>query len=788
MTKRHVAFLALALALLPVVALAATPDRSQYKGAARLSDEELRVFLDLMGDAYPPGSWIPRWAPRFVALHLRAQEAQSKQAPAAPAELAATVGPNVNVSKDTTPIHSECFNAVDRSNPLRLIGASNQILAASQMNFWSSDGGATWGSVPMPLGSSSGHSDPGVAWDSKGQAYAVALGFIGNNATIQVSTSLNGGQTWGAPVAPQAGNRFNDKELMAANHQAGTLCQDLVCVAWDESGIRLDVACAVQATGGWNTKSPVTASVISADPTFGPNGEIYVAYANLDKTTLDFVKSSDCGLTWSAGKTISATFANYDIGIIAMCSRRALIYPAIDVDRSNSTRRGWAYVAWTDANSAGICPGAGCPAACTTNIRFSRSSDGGATWSVPTLVHTNTASVDQFNQWLAVDDSDGSINVSWHDTRDDATRKKTNVYYRRSTDGGTTWEPEIKVTTAQTDETGGGADTGNQYGDYEGIAAFGCKAWPFWTDRRSGGHEEIYTATVDNGPCGSTPCTATAQVTPPGVTCEGGTLVLDGGTSSGSGCSGGFQYRWLDTVTSAVVCDWSSNTTCTPLGQPFAPGARQYTLEMRCGSGAVCSDTDLVTATIGANPTADAGRDTTFCFGSPASLPLGGTPSASGGAGGYQYTWSIVSGAVPAEVSSLLAANPTYTPAAPNAPAGAVFQLVVKDLNNCQSQSDAVTIVVTSSGPAADQGNVLRATKTGASFADVTLAWVSLDPFAASFNVRRDTLPAFTSSSIVAPGLGASPWSDVNAVPVAAGLQLYYRLSGVNCAKVEGPF
>ena len=56
------------------------------------------------------------------------------------------------------------------------------------------------------------------------------------------------------------------------------------------------------------------------------------------------------------------------------------------------------------------------------------------------------------------------------------------------------------MTTEPTDETAPGADSGNQYGDYEGIAAFKGVARPVWTDRRASLDpslgEEVFTATV----------------------------------------------------------------------------------------------------------------------------------------------------------------------------------------------------------------------------------------------------------------------------------------------------
>jgi hypothetical protein len=99
-----------------------------------------------------------------------------------------------------------------------------------------------------------------------------------------------------------------------------------------------------------------------------------------------------------------------------------------------------------------------------------------------------------------VDPDNGNIHVMFYDTRDDLARRKTNVYYLASKDGGLTWTDETKITSEQTDETTTGADMGNQYGDYNGIVAFKDVAFPSWTDRRSSNpilKEQIYTAAVD---------------------------------------------------------------------------------------------------------------------------------------------------------------------------------------------------------------------------------------------------------------------------------------------------
>ena len=59
-----------------------------------------------------------------------------------------------------------------------------------------------------------------------------------------------------------------------------------------------------------------------------------------------------------------------------------------------------------------------------------------------------------------------------------------------------TWSAPFKVTTASTNETTAGADSGNQYGDYNSLSGIAGTFFPSWTDRRSGASEEIWTAAI----------------------------------------------------------------------------------------------------------------------------------------------------------------------------------------------------------------------------------------------------------------------------------------------------
>ena len=84
-----------------------------------------------------------------------------------------TVGGNVRVSGAQTVPRSESDIRINYLNPLKVIAASNNIGGTGQQaQYYSSNGGATWGQSFLPLVSTdSFHSDPTVDWTSDGTAW-----------------------------------------------------------------------------------------------------------------------------------------------------------------------------------------------------------------------------------------------------------------------------------------------------------------------------------------------------------------------------------------------------------------------------------------------------------------------------------------------------------------------------------------------------------------------------------------------------------------------------------------
>jgi hypothetical protein len=445
----------------------------------------------------------------------------------------AVVGTNVNVS-NANEINSESYVAVDNADPNRLVAASNNITGSGRQKiFFSADGGATWNSTELPLANGAAfNSDPAVAWAPDGSVWSATLGIdLSGGVTVQVFKSTTQGATWSFVKTVSTGTN-NDKELMWIDPDPSSPRKGNIYVAWDEVGNGMRFARSTDNGATWSPVMSLSSDVaVGADLTTGPAGELYVAWPDVSSRTIKVRKSTDGGASFGPVRTIATTHGQFDVSIPAMCSRNVLIYAIVGVDRSSGPRRGDVYAEWDDRDGSAADPGcSGLTNPSNTNVYFSRSTDGGTTWSSPAIVGSNPALTDQFNPWMDVDPANGQIHTAYYDTRDDTGRRDASLFFVWSDDGGLTFKDERKVATAPTDETAAGADEGNQYGDYNGLAVYSGVSHPTWTDRRSGvpgGREQIFTARIavsgDTVPPGPVADSLVVSLTPSGALSVGGT-------------------------------------------------------------------------------------------------------------------------------------------------------------------------------------------------------------------------------------------------------------------------
>lgn len=442
-------------------------------------------------------------------------------------------GENVDVSRAPGQVNNESAVARNPVDSRYVIAASNTrdpVDSWVQRQFFSVNSGLTWGSTSLPLTAGRDyHADPSLAYSSDGStAWAATLGFRtsddGATVYVQVYKSADQGASWSHAVDVST-EGANDKPMMWVDTHATSPFKDHIYLAWNtlsgdnktyprqSQGIWF--ARYAKTGSGWSWSTP--ALLTKLEPVearqatgvhlaTGPKGELYVAWPETNRALrkLRVVKSEDGGATFKDMADIATTYSSYRNSIPAM-DGGALTYLTLAVDRSGRADPAPVYAAWTDCAETAV---TACQqwntGASSTRVYFSASINGGASWlGKPVIPFPNEAAAgmswDQFNPWLDVG-PDGSIHLALNDTREDKElRRKAHVYYTTSRDGGSSWDPGLRVTTDDTDETLPDAAI-DQYGDYNGLVALASGAIATWTDRRDPGsaaapkYEQIFSS------------------------------------------------------------------------------------------------------------------------------------------------------------------------------------------------------------------------------------------------------------------------------------------------------
>ena len=486
--------------------------------------------------------------------------------------LGASAGTNVRTSGAQTVSRSESDIRINYWDPTKIIAASNNIGGSGMQGvYYSADGGVTWGQTNLPLASGDAfHSDPTVEWTSDGTAWSSTMGINSAQTVLKVQSyrSANGGATWTFDGTISGTQTNTDKQMQWVDHSATSPFANNIYVIWHNGNPAFMNR---RTSSGWGTPIQVsntaaTGTCIGADVKTNSAGDVFGFFPDTGSRGIFVVKSTTGGTSYGTPVKLVTTFDSYDIGVPAFSSRRILLYVSGGAYKNGATNN--VYALWSDLSGDTGCttatnePGTNVSSTCKTRIWFSRSTDGGTTWSARVKINNQSSLNDQFNQFLAVDETNGNLGAIYYDTVADAGRKKVDVYYQLSTDGGVTWDPAVKVTTAMADETVAGADSGNQFGDYNSLSGYANAFFPSWTDRRNNAKEEIWTAKI------TTSTTPTFSIS--GNAGTTGATVTAGSGSATSDASSNYSIGNLVTGTYTVT---PSKSGCT-----FSPASSSVTI------------------------------------------------------------------------------------------------------------------------------------------------------------------------------------------------------------------
>jgi len=156
----------------------------------------------------------------------------------------------------------------------------------------------------------------------------------------------------------------------------------------------------------------------------GSGGAVYVAWEDYRQRTSDaeiyFSASYDGGFTWGDGlQNMNDAIVNDNPGIINDIETE----PVVRAFGANAV-----FVMWTDTRRT------------HPDIYFDGSGDGGASWGPDVLVNDDVGNAPQANPSLAVNET-GGLYAAWRDRR----QSGDEIFFSRSGDGGATWSLNLQV-------------------------------------------------------------------------------------------------------------------------------------------------------------------------------------------------------------------------------------------------------------------------------------------------------------------------------------------------------
>jgi hypothetical protein len=362
-----------------------------------------------------------------------------------------------------TNAETEPHLGVNPRDERNLVTAWMQDLYQGYVTAWSENGGLTWHTSLVPGNSRCSGSeyelaaDPWVSFGPDGTAYLAGISLdlsdsvprLPFRSRIQVNRSSDGGRTWSEPSVIIAGTgRLHDKPSMTADPgRAGW-----GYVVWTEFltplGPPADGIYFSRTMDGARTWSQPSRIGFPMPLGATPQGALVVVMADGSLLTLTTVRapngsglphriygarSFDAGETWLAPALVAefpATDGRHSTPWNDPQTGDPIDAPEWAISAALAPD-GTVFVTWRHAVPSG-----------GADIRFSKSADGGSTWSAPATIASTGAQT--FLPVIAVA-HDGTVGVTYYDDRRDKPwdfAYSADFWFAHSHDGGASWEEE----------------------------------------------------------------------------------------------------------------------------------------------------------------------------------------------------------------------------------------------------------------------------------------------------------------------------------------------------------
>jgi len=380
-------------------------------------------------------------------------------------------GANTNLDCDDPFPNNEPDLEVDPANPLHMVASSNDYGSCCDQYYTTFNGGLSWSTGNMstekatnfgPIGS-----DPVTVFDTKHRLtlHASLNFFLSNDfeetcdGDVTVSPSPDGGLTWDPPVVVDQGHGcdldkrqvFNDKEWIVTDNNPSSKFYGRTYLTWtaflSHSGefVQAPIMESHSDDGGrhWSrpedisgrNKSLCTFQTQGHDgvcdenqfsvPTVGADGTVYVAFENSQNEALWepgeafdsqylLVKSTDGGKHWSDPSFVVGIEDGTNDYPINVDGRQTLSGYQLRLNSAGNIvagpTAGTLYLTFSD-NRNGLHDTA--HPVTNLDVFVLSSSNGGATWTAPSLVDTGGG--DQWFPWVEVNPTNGKIGISYND-------------------------------------------------------------------------------------------------------------------------------------------------------------------------------------------------------------------------------------------------------------------------------------------------------------------------------------------------------------------------------------